>query len=188
MADEVRAEEIGPVAAGAVALRDAGKIELGLLEESAFDGEAGVVEIDGLLRGERAEEIRTHPGMKILADLQSDFDFFGKRRGDVLGDEVFAGVETLVGGEVGRGGVGCTFHLNARGDEGFAENGFREFCGPGHCERGRSGRSAERQTSGESDADAAVRIRGNFGRAPFDFAAGGRGGQVIDETDVGRVR
>src|SRR6266478_6356451 len=93
LADEIGAEEIGPVAAGTIALRDAGEIELGVLKKSAFGGEAGLQWIFAIFCEERAEEIGTHAGVKILADLQRDFGFFRERERNVFGDLVLRGVE-----------------------------------------------------------------------------------------------
>src|SRR5690242_8130904 len=50
--DEIRAEKIGPVSTLAVALRCAGKVELGVLKKSAFDFEAGMNRIGEIFRGQ----------------------------------------------------------------------------------------------------------------------------------------
>src|SRR6267378_3051880 len=92
---EVWAEKISPIAAGAIALRGAGEIELGIGQECVFDNEAGMKGILGVLGDQEPKEIRAHSCMEILADLQSDFDFFGEWRGNVFGDLVFRRVKAL---------------------------------------------------------------------------------------------
>jgi len=77
---EVRTEKISPIATGTIALRGAGEIELGIRQECVFDNEAGMKGILGYLGDQKAKEIRTHSCMEILADLQSNFDFFGEWR------------------------------------------------------------------------------------------------------------
>ena len=100
----VRTEEVGPVAAFAVALRYAGEIELGLLKKTAFDFEARVNGISEIFRDKHAEKIRPHAGVKILADFESDFDFFSQGKRNVLGDLVVGSVEAREGFEVWRDG------------------------------------------------------------------------------------
>src|SRR5258706_3007235 len=73
LAHEIRAEEVGPVAAGSIALGNAGNIELGFLEEGAFGVEAGLQRIFMIIRDQSAEQIGSHAGVKILADLYRDF-------------------------------------------------------------------------------------------------------------------
>src|SRR5205085_906351 len=100
LADKVRAEEIGPVPASAVTLRDAGEIELGVLQERAFDVEAGLQRVFAIFRDERAKEIRTHTGVQVLTNLESDFSFFGERKGNMFGDLIFGGVQASQCGEI----------------------------------------------------------------------------------------
>ena len=69
VAHEIGAEEIGPVAAGAVALRCATEIEFGVGEECAFEFESFFERVASVLARDCAEKIRTHSGVKILADL-----------------------------------------------------------------------------------------------------------------------
>jgi hypothetical protein len=97
---KIRAEEVCPIAACAIALRGAGEIELGILQESLLDFETGVKWISGILGHEEAKEIRTHACVEILADFQSDFDFFGEWRGNVLGDLIFRRLKTLETSEI----------------------------------------------------------------------------------------
>ena len=86
MHHEVRTKEIGPVAAGAIALTGSGEVELRRLEEFMLDMEPGIEGILRVLPDQSAEKIRPHSRMQILADLQCDFDFFRERRRNVLRD------------------------------------------------------------------------------------------------------
>ena len=81
---EVRREEIGPIASGAVTLRNAGQIESCGAEEVVLDGEAGRERICGIAGAERAEQIGSHAGVEILANLEGDLDFFGEWKGHVV--------------------------------------------------------------------------------------------------------
>src|SRR5271169_1462271 len=105
MGDEVGAEEVGPIAAFAIALRGAGEIELGVLEKGALDFEACVDGIAEIFRDERAEKRGSHAGVKVLTDFEGDFDLFGKRQRNVLGDLVFGSVKTGERFEVWCGGL-----------------------------------------------------------------------------------
>ena len=69
MHHEIWAEEIGPIAPGAVALRSAGKIQLRGIQELAFDFEPRVEGRFRVSRDKSPEEIRPHAGVEILADL-----------------------------------------------------------------------------------------------------------------------
>src|SRR5712671_3351126 len=60
LANEIGAEEVSPVAASAIALGDAGEIELGVLQEGALGGEAGLQRIFTIFCDERAKEIGAH--------------------------------------------------------------------------------------------------------------------------------
>ncbi len=95
VAHEIRAEEIGPVAARAVALRGAGKIELRIGKKRLLNLEAGGKRIFRILRDEQAEKIWSHAGVEILADLQRDFDLLTQWRGDMLCHLIFRSIEML---------------------------------------------------------------------------------------------
>ena len=94
MHHEVRCEKICPVAARAVTLTAAGEIQLRGLQEFLLDVKSRVERILRVLCYERAEKIRPHSRVQVLADLQRDFNFFGERRRDMLGKLVLSGIET----------------------------------------------------------------------------------------------
>ena len=94
MHHEVRREKISPIAASTIALTAAGEIQLRGLQEFLFDVKSSVERVLRVFCNERAEKIRPHSCVQVLADLQRDFDFFGQRRRDVLGNLVLSGIET----------------------------------------------------------------------------------------------
>src|SRR5919108_5008705 len=122
MHHEVRSEKIGPVAARTVTLPAAGKVQLRGLQEFLFDMKSGVERILDILCHQSAEKIRSHACVQILADLQSDFDFFGERRRNVLRDLVFGGIETRKRGKVSRRWTGWRLDFNTRGYERFTKD------------------------------------------------------------------
>src|SRR6266850_5188417 len=126
---EVWAEEIGPIASGAVALRGAGKIELRKLQKFAFDFEPRVERRFGVFRDKRSEEIRPHAGVEILADLQGDFDFLREGRRNMLRDLILWQIGARRGRKIGGGGIGGGLDLNTCSDQGFTEHRFCELCG-----------------------------------------------------------
>ena len=69
MNHEIRGEEVGPVAAGSIALRGAGEVELGLLQKRLLYFETSVEGIFGVFCNQKAEKIRTHSGVQILTDF-----------------------------------------------------------------------------------------------------------------------
>ncbi len=104
VSDEVRAKEIGPIAAFTVALRSAGEVEFGFFKKRALNFEASVNGIGKIFRDKHAEKIRSHAGVKILAHFECDFDFFGEGQGNMLGHLVVGNVEASERFEVWRGG------------------------------------------------------------------------------------
>ena len=127
MHHKVRAEEICPVAASAVALAAARKVELRGLQKVVFNMESCV---EGILRvfcHQRAEKIRPHSRMQILAHLQRHFDFFGEWRRDVLGDLVLRSIETRKQNKVSRRSTRRGLDLDACAHERFAENRFSKL-------------------------------------------------------------
>jgi len=77
---EIGAEEVGPIAACAIALRGAGEIELGCLEKVMFELESSIKRVLRVFPGEGAEEVWPHAGVQILADLERDFNFLREWR------------------------------------------------------------------------------------------------------------
>ena len=63
------------VAASTVTLRGSGEIESLLGQKIVFDVEAGLIDFLGGVSDEGAEKIGRHAGVKVLADLESDFHF-----------------------------------------------------------------------------------------------------------------
>jgi len=57
--------------------------------------------------------------VQILADLERDFDFFGKRKRNMFRDLIFRGVGAGESGEVRRGGAFRGLDGNSDGGEGF---------------------------------------------------------------------
>src|SRR6266850_2953242 len=125
---EVWAEEIGPIASGAVALRRAGKIELRGLQKFAFDFKSRVERRLGVFRDKRSEEIRPHAGVEILADLQCNFDFFGEGKGNMFRNLIFRHIEAPRGRKIGGGGIGSGLELDACSEESFTKYSFCELC------------------------------------------------------------
>src|SRR5260370_1768049 len=81
---EVGAKEISPVAAGSIALRRAGQVQLRRLEEVMFDFESSVKRALRVFRNESAEEVRPHAGVQLLAHFERDLDFFQTSRTPLL--------------------------------------------------------------------------------------------------------
>src|SRR5919109_5582281 len=75
----------------------------------------------------RAEKIRPHSRVQVLADLQRDFDFFGERRRNVLRDLVFGGIEERKRGKGNRRWTGRRLYLNAGSHKRLAKNSFSKF-------------------------------------------------------------
>src|SRR5207248_7645128 len=100
MHHEVRREKISPIAASTIALTAAGEIQLRGLQEFLLDVKSSVERILRVFCNERAEKIRPHSCVQVLADLQRDFDLFGERRRSVFRDLVLFGVETCEGRKI----------------------------------------------------------------------------------------
>ena len=71
MDHEVGGEEIGPIATSAIALSGAREFKFRGLQKITLDLEAGIKGVLCVFRGERPEEVRSHAGVKILADLET---------------------------------------------------------------------------------------------------------------------
>src|ERR1700682_6491110 len=124
MHHEIWAEEIGPIAPGAVSLRSAGKFELRGLKKFTFDLESRVEGRFRVFRDKRPEEIQPHAGVEILTDLQADFDFFGEGRRNVFRDLILRDVGARVPRIINRGGIGSGLDLDACSDESFTKYSF----------------------------------------------------------------
>src|SRR5260370_19057317 len=111
---KVRAEKVGPIAAGSIALRGAGQIELCCLEKVMFDFEPRVERVLCVFPNKSAEEVRSHAGVQILTDLERDLDFFRERRRDVLGYLILFRIATPVRRKISDARARTTFDLNAR--------------------------------------------------------------------------
>src|SRR5229473_1637804 len=64
---KIGAEEVGPIAAGSIALRGAGQIELRRLEEIMFELETSAERVLCIFPDEGAEEVWPHAGVQVLA-------------------------------------------------------------------------------------------------------------------------
>src|SRR6266702_4377207 len=122
MHHEVRREKIGPIAAGAITLAAAGKIQLRGLQEFLLDVKSRVERILRVFRNQRAEKVRPHARVQVLANLQRDFDFFGERGRNVLGDLVLRSIETREGQKVAWRGTGWRVEKHTGCYERFATN------------------------------------------------------------------
>src|SRR5882762_11729072 len=100
---EIRAEEVGPVAAGSIALRRAGQVQLRRLEEAMFDFESSVKSGLPVFPYEAAEEVRPHAGVQILAHFERDLDFFREWRRHVFGYLILRRIETRIGRKISDG-------------------------------------------------------------------------------------
>src|SRR5713226_834219 len=111
---KIGAEEVGPIAAGSIALRGAGQIELRRLEEIMFELETSAERVLCIFPDEGAEEVWPHASVQVLADLERDFDFFREWRRDVLGYLILRQIETGVGRKISDAECRASLDLNAR--------------------------------------------------------------------------
>jgi len=157
---------------GTIALGDAGEIELGVLKKSAFGGESGLQRVLAIFCEERAEEIRAHAGVKILADLESDFGFFGEGKRNVFGDLVFRVIEMSECEEIWRVHMFRRLNGDACGGNGFGQDSLGKFCGGGNGGGGscrlRAGRYGA--ADGDSDRASALVAGSEISRSDLDSA------------------
>ena len=78
-----------------------------------FDFESSVEKMLCIFLNESAEEVRSHSGVQILADLERDFDFFREWRRHVLSHLILHRIETRIGGKISYGGCWTILELNA---------------------------------------------------------------------------
>src|SRR2546430_6752685 len=93
-----------------------------------FDFESGFEKVLCIIPKENAEEVWTHAGMQILADLERDFDFFREWRRHVLSQLILRQIETRIGRKISDGGRRTILDLNACSRQGLAECGFCKLC------------------------------------------------------------
>ena len=109
-----------------------------------FDFESGFEKVLCIIPKENAEEVWTHAGMQILADLERDFDFFREGRRNVLGYLILRRIETRVRRKISDAGRRNIFNLDARGRQRFAEYRFCKSCRGRDRDRSGLGSDTER--------------------------------------------
>ena len=78
-----------------------------------FDFESSFEKVLCIIPKQNAEEVWTHAGVQILADLERDFDFFREWRRHVLSHLILRRIETRIGRKISDGGRRAILDFNA---------------------------------------------------------------------------
>src|SRR5713101_7694583 len=150
--------------------------------------ESSIERILSVVPGESAEEVRPHTGVQILANLESDFDFFRKWRGDMFGYLILYRIETRVGRKISDAERMTSLDLNLRSRQCFAEGCFSKLCRGGDSHGCCLGSNAEWQAARKRDQGGTIRTCGEIRRPERRLGSGRSSGQVIHEFNVGSLR
>ena len=106
--------------------------------------------------------------MQILADLERDLHIFGKRRGNVLGEQILVRVGSGEQLEIGRHGSEGRFDGDAEASEGFAKRDLGKTAGLRNGVGEQNGRRTEGHVAGDGDDVSAVGISDVGGNVEVD--------------------